>query len=254
MMDSQELLPLALDDTFQFECHPDVPCFNQCCQDLNQALTPYDVLRLKAHLGLSAKQFIERFATVYMGPTTGLPVASLRFAQGGKGACPFVTEKGCSVYPARPSSCRIYPLARALQRSRTDGRLSEHYALLQEPHCRGFGQHRTQTVRQWIASQELAKYHQMNDALLELIALKNQVRPGELDPEQQQLARMAFYDLDGLKEKALAKALPEMDHNHLVPLPDQDNDEGWLVWGMIWIGQVLFGKRLKFEAVGKSPR
>ena len=225
MLTSQELIPLGLDDPFQFECHQKVPCFNQCCQNLNQALTPYDVLRLKQHLGLTAQEFTRRFATLYTGPAIGLPVVSLRFAQGGKGSCPFVTPSGCRVYPARPSSCRIYPLARALHRSRADGRLSEHYALLQEPHCRGFEQHRSQTVRQWIASQDLATYHQMNDRLLELIALKNQLRPGELDPEQRQWAQMAFYDLDTLREKALANELPEMAHDHLLPLPDRKDEE-----------------------------
>ena len=46
-----------------------------------------------------------------------------------------------------------YPVARALQRSRRDGRLSEHFALIRESHCRGFGQGPTMTVHQWIAGQ-----------------------------------------------------------------------------------------------------
>jgi uncharacterized protein len=241
-MTPPELIPLALDDTFTFGCHPNVPCFNHCCRDLNQALTPYDVLQLKRHMGLSAQEFLDRFAILYMGPATGLPVVSLRFAQAGKGACPFVTDSGCQVYSARPASCRIYPLARALHRSRSDGRISEHYALLQESHCRGFEQVQTQTVRQWIAGQGLKAYHQMNDALLELIALKNQMRPGELSPEHRQLTQMAFYNLDTLKQKASAKALPGMDHDHLPPLPDPDDDDAWLTWSMAWIRQVLFGK------------
>ena len=35
---------------FSFACHPDVPCFTKCCSDLDLALTPYDVLRLKNRL------------------------------------------------------------------------------------------------------------------------------------------------------------------------------------------------------------
>jgi hypothetical protein len=98
-------------------------------------------------------------------------------------------------------------------------------------------------VRQWILSQELVVYHRMNDALMALIAMKNRMRPGELSAEHQLLTRMAFYDLDTLKEKALAGQLPSMDGDHLTPLPDQKDDDAWLAWSLTWIGQVLFGKQ-----------
>ena len=48
-MNEPLLIPLDPDDTIGFACHPGVPCFNHCCRDLNQALTPYDVLQLKNH-------------------------------------------------------------------------------------------------------------------------------------------------------------------------------------------------------------
>lgn len=246
-MKEPELVPIGENDTFGFACHQKVPCFNHCCKDLNQALTPYDVLRLKNHLKITSQEFIERYAMVYSGPATGLPVVSLRFSMDEDKNCPFVKPDGCTVYEARPSSCRIYPLARAIQRSRIDGSVTEHYALLQEPHCRGFEQEGSQTVRQWITSQELDVYFKMNDALMELIALKNQMRPGELSSEELQMTQMAFYDLDTLKEKALAGQLPNMDFDHLTPLPERENDEAWLAWSMKWVGQMLFGKRLNIQ-------
>lgn len=241
------LIPIAKEDHFCFGCHHQVPCFNQCCQNLNQALTPYDVLRLKRHLGLTARMFFDGYAVLSIGPASGLPVASLRFAQGGQGSCPFVSQRGCQVYPDRPSSCRIYPLARALHRSRTDGGIQEHYALIQEPHCRGFEQAQTQTVREWIIRQELEAYHLMNDVLLELIALKNQVRPNGLNAQQQQWAKLAFYDIDTLRAKALAGELPHMEHHHLPVLSGNEDDEVWFTWSMVWIGQVLFGKRIELD-------
>ncbi len=243
-MKEPELIPINPDDKFSFACHKNVPCFNHCCKDLNQALTPYDVVRLKNHLKITSTAFIERYATVYPGPATGLPVASLRFSAEMDNDCPFVTPDGCMVYAARPSSCRIYPLARALQRSRSDGRITEHYAVLKEDHCLGFEEAPRQTVRQWIAGQELETYHKMNDAMMELIALKNQMRPGELSNEDHALTRMAFYDLDTLKQNAMAGGLPSMDHNHLRPLPAEADDEAWLTWSMAWIGQVLFGRKI----------
>lgn len=243
-MKEPELIPIQLDDKFGFACHKNVPCFNHCCKDLNQALTPFDVVRLKNHLKITAREFLERYAVVYSGPATGLPVASLRFSADQDHDCPFVTPEGCMVYTARPSSCRIYPLARALQRSRSDGRITEHYAVLKEDHCLGFKEDAVQTVRKWIADQELETYHKMNDAMMELIALKNQLRPGELSTEGHEMVRMAFYDLDTLKEKALAGELPSLDHDHLRPLPGEADDEAWLAWSMSWIGQVLFGRQL----------
>lgn len=240
-MKEPELTPIGMNDAFGFACHMKVPCFNHCCIDLNQALTPYDVLRLKNHLDITAQKFIEKYAVMYTGPATGLPVVSLRFTADEEKNCPFVTPQGCSVYKARPSSCRIYPLARALQRSRGDGTVTEHYALLKEPHCKGFEQQGSQTVRQWITSQELSIYHQMNDTMMELIAMKNQLRPGPLSAEHEQLTQMAFYDLDTLKEKAITGQLPNMQGDHLTPLPEKKDDEAWLIWSMNWIAQVLFG-------------
>jgi uncharacterized protein len=242
-MKEPELISIGMNDAFGFACHKKVPCFNHCCKDLNQALTPYDVVHLKNYLNISSQKFLEKYAVIYTGPTTGLPVVSLRFSADAEKNCPFVTPQGCTVYEARPSSCRIYPLARALKRSRIDGSVTEHYALLKEPHCQGFEQEGSQTVRQWISSQELETCHQMNDTLMELIALKNQLRPGPLSAEHEQLTRMAFYDLDTLKEKALADQLPNMQGDHLTPLPDEENDEAWLAWSMTWIAQVLFGKQ-----------
>ena len=246
-MNAPQLTPLALDDTFGFDCHPHVVCFNHCCRDLNQALTPYDVLRLKTHLETTSREFFQRYAIMYTGQASGLPVVSFRFSPDALKNCPFVTPDGCRVYAARPASCRIYPLARALHRSRKDGRLNAYYALIEEPHCKGFNPSRQQTVRQWIASQELERYHFHNDRLLQLIALKNMLRPGPLSAEHRQWTQMAFYDLDALQEKARAKELPGMDASLLARLPAKHDDKAWLTWSMNWIGQLLFGRRFDFR-------
>lgn len=242
-MQTPEQLTIDKEETFRFACHGKVPCFNHCCRDLNQALTPYDVLCLKNYLKVSSREFIRTYALMYTGPSTGLPVVSLRFGDDEEKRCPFVTSGGCSVYPARPSSCRIYPLARALRRDRADGGISEHFAVFRESHCRGFEQPGTQTVRQWIADQQLETHLAMNDALMELIALKNQVRPGPLSTEHEQWTRMALYDVETLRTKAQAVELPGMNGiRPPLPAPD-DDDRAWLQWGLLWIRRLLFGER-----------
>jgi Fe-S-cluster containining protein len=236
-----DLLPLALDDTFQFACHSRVPCFNHCCRDLSQALMPYDVLRIKKNLNMSTEDFLSRYADIRIGPATGLPVVSLRFSANEDRRCPFVADQGCRVYADRPASCRIYPLVRLLRRSRTSGSLVEQFALLREPHCQGFKQKQTQTVRQWIAGQELEAYHEANDMLMELIALKNQRRPGPLPQELNELVQTAFYDLEALQEQAAGGRLKGMDAAGLQPVDELRDDPEWLRWSMEWIKVVLFG-------------
>lgn len=240
-MQEPELIALGPDEPFRFACGPGVACFNLCCQDLNQALTPYDVLQLRAHLRMSWEQFLKRYAVLYTGPASGLPVVSLRFPPSREKRCPFVTPEGCSVYAARPTSCRLYPVARALQRSRRDGRISEHFARVKEAHCRGFDKGPTLTVRQWIDGQGAGEGLAAGDRLMELFALKNRLRPGRLAPEQEEWLGMALYDLDRLRDEAAAGRLAGMSARDLPPLPAAGDGPGWLAWGQTWVREALFG-------------
>jgi uncharacterized protein len=238
-MEEPEWIAVAKQDTLRFDCNRSVPCFNQCCRDLNQALSPYDVLQLRIHLGLAWTQFLERFAVVRTGPATGLPVVSLRFSNPSDRRCPFVTETGCSVYPARPTSCRLYPVARMVRRSPTDGRLHEHYAIVKEAHCRGFEQAAHRDIAQWVQQQAAAPGLAAGDRLMEVIAVKNKCLPGPLSPNHQAWVHMAFYDLDLLKSMALEHRLENAKTTGAASFPDIDNDAQWLDWGLKWLTQAL---------------
>lgn len=191
--------PLERHQTFRFTCSPQVTCFNACCRNLNQALTPYDVLRLRQYLEMSSGAFLSQYTEESTGPATWLPVVSLRFSDADDLACPFVTDAGCRVYPARPASCRTYPLARGVSRNRETGRLTEHWALIREPHCLGFNKGRPQAVEEWVDDQQITAYNRMNDKMLELISLKNRFRPGPLMPSQKKRIYTALYDLDAFR-------------------------------------------------------
>ena len=125
-----KLIPVSINERFAFHCGRDVSCFNACCRDLNQFLAPYDILQLKNFLGIRSTEFLATYPARHVGPETGLPVITLRPKAGDQRECPFVTPAGCGVYPNRPSSCRIYPLARAVSRCRQTGRLTQHFALI----------------------------------------------------------------------------------------------------------------------------
>lgn len=199
MENQQSVEPVGIDEAFEFLCGPHVQCFNACCRDLNQFLTPYDVLRLARHLGMPTGDFLQAYTIHYTGPETGLPVVSLTPANYRDKLCPFVTPDGCRVYENRPGSCRMYPLARMLRRSRQTGTLTESYVLICEPHCQGFEQAASQTVRQWITDQGLMPYNKANDSMIEVIAAKQQAMPGSLQGEVARKISMALYDLDAFR-------------------------------------------------------
>lgn len=236
------LVPIAPDETFWFSCSPEVPCFNECCRDLNQFLTPYDILRLKNHLKLSSGEFLERYTSQHIGPESGLPIITLKTNSSHQFTCPFVTTAGCMVYESRPSSCRTYPLVRAISRSRETGRINEQFMVLKESHCLGFNRGRRRTVRDWVQEQGIADYNENNDPLMEIIRLKNRSRPGPLDIKSKHVFYTTLYDLDGfrhqVKKQGFLKGLKS--NGDLMNRAIGDDDVALLELGIKWIKHVLF--------------
>ena len=236
-----DITPIAPQECFQFSCHSGVPCFNACCRDLNQFLTPYEILRLKAHLNMDSGSFLARYTRLHIGPATGLPIVSLKPGPGVDRPCPFVSPQGCRVYASRPASCRIYPLMRGVQRDCQSGRTQIHYALLKEPHCRGFEQPATHSVNRWIASQGLEPFNAQNDRMAPIIAAKRRSFPGPLDRHRQAQFRLALYDLDAFREQVCRRGLldgfpvgPELLEGA------RGDDLALLEIGMAWITRTLF--------------
>ena len=241
-MDATEpcLIPLDEKDLFTFSCHPQVSCFNECCQDLHQVLTPEDIIRLKHYLRMNSGEFLARYTQHHDGPETGLPVVTLKPGGPTGLLCPFVSPEGCRVYPARPVSCRLYPVARAVTRSRETGLLTELYALIREPHCKGFLEGSAWDIRQWIENQLDTDMLSSGDRMMSIISLKNQHKPGPLDIVSKRLFHLACYDVDGLREKVLSKSMPgnfQVDARRL----DAARTDDWalLEIGYEWVCKIL---------------
>lgn len=231
------LSPLDVDASFGFCCSPQRVCFNECCRDLNQLLTPYDVLRLKNRIGLPSYRFLAQYTRRHTGPGSGLPVVTLVPGDPNRLTCPFLTPAGCRVYPDRPSSCRIYPLVRILRRSPDAADAREEFRLLREPHCRGFDAGRRQTVREWISDQGLQEYIAENDRLLDVISLKARLSSKSLPPSLSDQVYTALYDLDRLRER-LCHGGPTGLSAESIELARQD--EGTLLHlGMEWVKALL---------------
>ncbi|MCA1794191.1 MAG: YkgJ family cysteine cluster protein [Desulfotignum sp.] len=246
---TEDMKPVDENDIMPFFCGPGNLCFNECCRDLNQALTPYDILRLKQNLGLFSQDFLRTYTSCHGGPQSGLPVVGFKPNPATGHACPFVTEEGCSVYPDRPASCRMYPLARAIARSRETGKIQEYFALIVEDHCKGFGENTNLTVRQWLDSQCVDLHNQYNDTLMELISLKNRMMPGTLAGFQSDQFYLALYDLDTFRIQIFDRDLLAQYNVPLSVLERiRTSDEALLELGLQWVRNQLFGLEMILEA------
>jgi uncharacterized protein len=234
---------LTSDQAFCFACHPEVACFNQCCRDLTQHLTPYDILRMKQGLKLTSGAFLKTYTIESTGPRSGLPIIALK-PVGEERLCPFVTANGCRVYKDRPASCRTYPLARAVGVRPDSGQQIEQFALIREPHCQGFHANRRQTATQWVTDQGLEPYNEMNDLLLGLIQQKRRRGRTCLSPSEGALFSLALYDLDAFRIRLGDGDLPgPIAPETIVRKALEGDDIDLLRFAMQWVADVLFAVR-----------
>lgn len=113
--------PLRPETSLRFACRPGVICFNECCRELDLALFPYDVLRLRRALGISSGEFMKKYVLVTQEDGQVFPICRLSMVDDGRASCVFVRREGCSVYADRPAACRAYPVGRGAS-FRGDGR------------------------------------------------------------------------------------------------------------------------------------
>jgi hypothetical protein len=227
------------EDGFCFACHPDVPCFNACCADLNLILTPYDILRLKNNLELRSDEFLERYAVDADEQSGRFPKVMLKMTDRSGRPCPFVTPKGCSVYPDRPGACRTYPVGRG---SAPGGR--EMFFLVKEDHCRGFETGPRWTPQTWLTDQGLGVYNQANDRWMEILTAKASLGPEEHRIKKLQMFYMVSYNLDRFRDFLFGTGFWQK-----FDLPDdrieavKTDDAALLELGFDWLWFSLYGQR-----------
>ena len=242
-----ESLPeLRPGECFRFACHPKVPCFNACCSDLTLMLTPYDALRLRRALGISATDFATHFATRHDAPDTGFPMLRLKMLDDREKHCPFVSPEGCKVYANRPGACRTYPLGRA---SRLDeqGNVMEQFFVVREPHCRGFEETTDWDAPGWLSDQDLAAYNHFNDRYMMLMSLARG-KGAALTSKQAQMVWLAQYQPDAFQE-----FINKMGLFNLVEIAEDRkerilaDEEEALTFGLDWLELAFFGLQDKLR-------
>jgi len=239
----QELLQPIENGVFRFACNPSVPCFTECCRDLRLLLTPYDILRVKTHLGITADAFIEEYGDVHFDEKRLLPMIHLKMDDNARRTCPFVSPEGCGIYENRPSACRIYPVARASRFHRVHGALIENHYLLHEEHCRGFEEGREWTLEDWIVDQGLESYHEMNNLWMQIIADGNLRKHRPLSEKQQQMFFMVCYNLERFRDFVFGTRflqlfdIPEIEEKAI-----RTDDIALLKLGFKWLNYSLLNR------------
>ncbi|WP_177193617.1 YkgJ family cysteine cluster protein [Thermodesulforhabdus norvegica] len=226
---------------FNFACHPDVPCFTECCRNLRLLLTPYDVLRLRKALGLSSRSFIDEYTDLEFREPARFPVLYLRMKDDDERLCPFLKPEGCAVYEHRPSACRIYPVARATRFHGVHQTLIESFYVIREDHCRGFQESRSWTVEEWLEDQGLGRYLRFNDEWTRTVMHKSLSRG--LSPAQQQFVYTLTYDLDVLRKMMESGKL---DRVFIIDGAERErclnDNEALLTFGLKWLRFSLLGE------------
>jgi Fe-S-cluster containining protein len=153
-------------ETFRFECHPGLGCFGACCRT-EIRLTPYDIARLRRHLGTKTDTFLSAYATCGADTETGFPLVTIK--RGDDGTCVFSEGGRCAVYESRPSCCRNYPLARVVDEDGLTGERLVCYRLQQGvDYCDGFGSGPEWTVEAYCEENRLRAYEKANDLFFEI--------------------------------------------------------------------------------------
>jgi Fe-S-cluster containining protein len=182
---------------FKFRCHPGVRCFTACCSNINIVLPPYDLLRLRRRLGMTAQEFIDTYCSVEILAKTLLPVITLKMGDDEKRSCPFVTAQGCTVYADRPNTCRYYPVGMVtLRKKDSETGKDEFYFMVKEDHCKGFEEDKEWTIDEWRQDQETVLYDDMNRGWMEILIKKKSFGEHEFPEMKNKMFFMITSDLD----------------------------------------------------------
>lgn len=230
---------------FQFSCHAGVECFMSCCKNVDMFLYPYDIVRLKRCLQIDSDAFMRQYTRLVKGGHPYFPAVMLKLNSDADKSCPFLGENGCEVYHDRPSSCRTYPLERAVDRTMSRGRHKDFYFVTRHSYCLGHFENKLYSASQWSREQKLDDYNSVNDrwAELDTIFATNPWKGEGSGGSKQQMAFMVCYDIDGFRTLVKReKILEQFRLSKEQKLNMQSNDDALLLFGFEWLKLFLTGK------------
>ncbi len=234
---------LSLDSKIKFRCHPKVSCFTACCGNINIILTPFDILRIRKELNLPADEFLLRFTTPVFLEKTDMPGVKLHLDENGR--CPFVTEKGCTIYAHRPTTCRYYPVGMSFFHGAGEegATAEEFYFIVKEEHCKGHEEEQVMTIRDWRKDQGIDESDAMNREWMELVMRRKSFgEQATLSESAQKIFFMASTDLDKFRNFVMSDSFKdtyELDQTDMAEI--EKDDVALMKFSFKYLASSLFG-------------
>jgi Fe-S-cluster containining protein len=233
------------DDRFSFCCHTQISCFNKCCANVNIFLSPYDILRMKNHLGMTSEQFLQCYTLMPTDRHQKYPVVLLEMTDAEDKHCPFVSdEEGCTIYEDRPWACRMYPVGLATPaEDNPAAEEKEFYFLIRDAFCRGHEEDKGWTIREWVRNQGIEPYNEMGRRFKEVAMHKWFENGKDLSPEKIEMFFMVCYNLDTVRRMVFESSflekfeVDEARQEHM-----RRDDVELLKFGFDWLKFSLFGE------------
>ncbi|SFQ35519.1 hypothetical protein SAMN02910358_01716 [Lachnospiraceae bacterium XBB1006] len=168
-------------DMVKIGCNDCKGC-SDCCRDMEATivLDPYDVYRLTQFLNQSFESLIGNGVELSVVDGLILPLLSM---ENDKGCCRFLDETGrCSVHPARPGICRLYPLGRIYEGD-------EFFYFLQTDACPAKNKTKVK-IKKWLSEENYTGYEAFVRAWHGLIVKKRQAAAQASGLEEQKALSM----------------------------------------------------------------
>jgi Fe-S-cluster containining protein len=232
------------DGTFRFACHSGVPCYTRCCHNADMYLYPYDIIGLKQRLGMTSEEFLMQHTITAFRESPYFPNVMLKMSNLSNSPCSFLSESGCTVYGARPYSCRAYPLEPAFYGDGQNQSNIRCYVACHS-HCLGHREDRRWTARQWMEDQQMDGHNEINARWAPIDTLLHENPFGEKaqDSPAMKMAYMASYDMDTFRRFVFDSSL--LTRFHVSPkrlAAVREGDSALLLLGFDWILRFLFGQ------------
>jgi len=242
LMANIETNRLDLKSNFKFKCHKGVKCFTKCCRGINIVLTPYDIIRLKNRLSLSAEEFMAIYTTPQLFEKTDLPVVTLKMIDDDQQSCPFVRDDGCILYEDRPTTCRYYPLGVASLSHKEGADDQDFFFFVHEPHCLGFEEDKEWNVAEWRKDQGVDVQDEINADWTDLVVRKRSFPANvKLTDQSKQMFFMVSYNIDKFKKFVFESSFLDrykVDDGTLKTI--KEDEVALLKFGLKWLKGVLF--------------
>lgn len=240
----ENMVPLEK-SKFDFRCHAGLACFTTCCKNVDMYLFPYDIIRLKNCIGMDSENFLRNHTLLTLGDNPYFPSLMMKLSDDEGKSCPFLVQEGCSVYNDRPSSCRTYPLERAVDRSPKRKTEKDYYFLTKHSYCLGHRESGAFTAKDWIRNQKIDVFNLMNDhwAEIEGIFRLNPWQGEGRGGPKQQLAFMVCYNIDAFRNFMSSNSLLAQFRLSKAQKKSIETDDAELLkFGFQWLKLILTGQ------------